>query len=202
VTVSKARQLLDEASEPAIDDIDRHLLVAAAVSEVLDHEPVVVGGTAEDYYAADMYVPTDLDLCGWVAPDEEAILADLGFERDGRHWYHPASKIAVEFPESRIAGDEDRIKRVRIGSGEVALIGVEDLYLDRVRAAASYQGTWKTSIEFRGAIAIGVAAYEDIDWAYVDRGLTALKLSKSEHAAMRDVHKAVRRRVLAALKKL
>ena len=170
MNVSRAEELLGLAAAEKVR-LERHLLVAAALREVLAHEPVVVGGTAEEYYTVDEYHETDLDLCTWLSPPEEALLGDLGLEQDGRHWVHLASKVAVEFPESRIAGDEARIRRERVGSGEVAIIGVEDLYLDRVRQATA--DPEQESVSYHSGLAIGAAAFDVIDWPYVEAQIQA-----------------------------
>ncbi|MDQ4107410.1 MAG: hypothetical protein M3138_01215 [Actinomycetota bacterium] len=71
-----------------------------------------------------------------VAPDERGTLGGLGFRKRGRHWFHDASKVAVEFPDTRIDGDEGRTERIRVGGGTAAMIGIDDdLYLDRLRPA-------------------------------------------------------------------
>src|SRR2546423_10090694 len=142
VNDSKARQLLVQAAAEG-DRLTRHLLVAAALREVLAQEPIVVGGTAEELYTAAGYHETDLDLVGWLTKAEEQLVADLGFVKWVRHWVHEASKVPVEFPESRLAGDESRVQRRRVGNGTFAVIGVDDLYLDRGRQAtpADHQDT-------------------------------------------------------------
>jgi hypothetical protein len=166
VDVSKARQLLSEAAVEK-NRLTRHLLVAAALREVLAQEPVVVGGTAEELYTAAEYHETDLDLVGWLTREEERLLPELGFRKWNRHWFHEASKVAVEFPESRLAGDESRVLRRRMRKGIAVIIGVDDLYLDRVRQATTSQD--QNSTEFASALAVGVAASEVIDWPYVAR---------------------------------
>ena len=164
MNVSKARELLAQAAaEPT--RLDRHLLVAAALREVLRNEPIVVGGTAQELYTAGGYNETDLDLVGSVTDHERKMLVDLGFSRSGRHWFHEASKVAVEFPESHLDGDMERVYRRRVRSGTAAVIGVDDLYLDRVRQATAYPTD--DSMEFRSAIAVGVGSYDIIDWRYV-----------------------------------
>jgi len=170
VSVSKAKSLLAEAAEED-DRLTRHLLVGAALREVLGHEPVIVGGTAEEFYTEDEYHETDLDLCGWVTTTEESVLEKLGFERRGREWLHSASEVVVEFPESRIAGDEARIRRQHVGAGQVALIGIDDLFRDRLRRATDSEST--TSVEYISALAVATAAYDRIDWGYVEREIKA-----------------------------
>jgi len=200
VSVSIAKELLAQASDEP-DRFRRHMLVAAAMREALSHEPVVVGGTAQDFYTGAVYVETDLDLVGWVAPDEEGLLRDLGFTKTGRHWFHSASKIAVEFLEGTIAGDKTRILHMPVGSGSAAIVGVEDLYLDRIRQTTMYPpGSEPT--EFKGAVAVAVAAYEDFDWKYVDKEIkTTEENDPSLGKDMREVHNRARRRLLFELKR-
>lgn len=166
MSVSKARALLAEAASERAR-LKRHFLVGAALTEVLSLTPVVVGGTAEEFYTQDEYHETDLDLCGRVTPEEEELLVELGFQRLGRHWFHLSSEVAVEFPEERIDGDEARIRNVPVGTGGVAIIGLDDLFVDRLRQATA--STSKTSVEFKSALAVAGAAYDTIDWGYVDR---------------------------------
>ncbi len=181
--------------------MERHLLVAAALREVLDHEPIVVGGTAEDVYTGDTYQETDLDVCGWVTPQEQQLLTeDLEFVKEGRHLTHVPSKVAVEFPESIIDGDEARVVRRQVREGMAAIIGVDDLYLDRVRQATVDDA--EENAGSKAALAIALAAYEDIDWKYVEGRIHMTRRNDpplGEH--MLRVHKRVRRKMLAALRR-
>jgi hypothetical protein len=201
VSVSRARALLAEAAGERVRS-ERHLLVAAALREALAHEPVVVGGTAQDMYTGGVYRETDLDLCGWLEAEEEALLlTELGFVREGRHLTHVASKVAVEFPESEIHGDRSRVVRKEVRPGAlVAIIGVEDLYLDRIRQATAPLDPSVDDISAKAALAIAIASFEGIDWAYVVAQIRATE----EHdpplgARMRKVHERIRRKVLRLL---
>lgn len=163
--LSDAVQLLDAADKEPIR-LQRHLLVAAALGLIFADRPVVVGGTAEDYWAGDDYIPTDLDVCMPLGPAEEQLLLDAGFERDGRHWIrgreHP---VAVEVPEARIDGDEDRTVSAPVGGAKARVISAEDLYLDRIRQATATPKV--RSIALTGALAIAAARYDEMDWKYV-----------------------------------
>jgi hypothetical protein len=165
--VSRAKRLLAEAagSNPPQSRLDRHLLVAAALSEVLTYAPVVVGGTAEEFWTAAEYHETDLDLCAPLVAEDRSVMERLGFEVDGRHWYHAGARVAVEFPDSRIEGDESRITEVHVGDGIARLIGLDDLYLDRLKQSTAFEGS--EGVEFMSALAVAVTRYEDIDWPYV-----------------------------------
>jgi len=173
----------------------RHLLVAAALREVLAQEPVVVGGTAEEYHSAAEYHETDLDVCAPLSANDKVLLAQLGFARHGRHWFHEASKVAVEFPDTRIDGDDGRVERFRVSTGTVAMIGLDDLYLDRLRqATAPFHPD--TSIEFASALAVAAACFDRIDRRYVLRRIGAIEASEPDIGSkMRALDSKIRRRV-------
>jgi hypothetical protein len=193
VSDSRAEELLGEAAG-SHDRLRRHLLVAAALREVLEREPVVVGGTAEEFQSGAPYHETDLDLCGVVSDRERATLRTLGFRKRGRHWFHDASLVAVEFPDSRIDGDEDRIDRISVGEGTAAVIGVDDLYLDRLRQATAPLANVDESIEFRSALAVATGAFERIDRRYVLRRLREIEDREGRIGAMmRKLDSRIRR---------
>jgi hypothetical protein len=152
--------------------------VAAALREAFDTEPVVVGGIAEEFQSGAPYHGTDLDLVGVVTAVERGALRSLGFRKRGRHWYHDASHVAVEFPDDRIDGDVDRIERVDLGDGTAAIIGVDDLYLDRLRQAAATIANVEGSIEFHSALAVATGAFERLDRRYVLRRIRVIEKRK------------------------
>jgi hypothetical protein len=173
VSVSRARKLLAEAAAtPQPPRLERHLLVAAAFREVFAFDPIVVGGTAEEYWTSAEYHETDLDIVVQLTEPDRAALTSLGFERDGRHWYHPRAKVAVEFPDTRIDGDETRTKEAPVGSGTARLIGLDDLYLDRLKQSTAKEH--REDVEFKSALAVAAARLEDIDWRYVEARIRAV----------------------------
>jgi hypothetical protein len=199
VSVSRAEALLRKAVAER-DRSRRHLLVAAALRETLRVEPIVVGGTAEEIQSGSPYHETDLDLCGVVAPDERAVLRGLGFRKRGRHWFHDASKVAVEFPDTRIDGDEARIERIRVGGGIASIIGIDDLYLDRLRQATAPLANVEGSIEFHSALAVAAGGLDRIDRRYVLSRIREIERSEGGIGErMRQLDSRIRRRVRRAL---
>jgi hypothetical protein len=199
VSVSRAEALLRKAVAER-DRSRRHLLVAAALRETLRVEPIVVGGTAEEIQSGSPYHETDLDLCGVVAPDERAVLRGLGFRKRGRHWFHDASKVAVEFPNTRIDGDEARIERIRVGGGIASIIGIDDLYLDRLRQATAPLANVEGSIEFHSALAVAAGGLDRIDRRYVLSRIREIERSEGGIGErMRQLDSRIRRRVRRAL---
>lgn len=197
MSISLARKLLGRArAEP--ERLRRHLLVAAALRELLPHEPIVVGGTAEEFWTADEYHETDLDLCAPIDRESEAALARAGFRRHGRHWQSASVSVVVEFPDSRIDGDLERIRRIAVDEATAAVIGVEDLYLDRVRQATV---SWPSEdVRFDSALAIARARFELLDWRYVRRRLREIAGTEPlVGGPMKRIDSAIRRRVRRAL---
>jgi hypothetical protein len=199
VSDPRAESLLRKAGEER-NRLRRHLLVAAALREVLGTEPVVVGGTAEEFQSGSPYHETDLDLCGVVTTDERATLRRLGFRKRGRHWFHDASSVVVEFPDTSIDGDAARIDRVRVGGGVVAMIGVDDLYLDRLRQTTAPITHVERSIEFHSALAVAAGGFDRIDRRYVLRRIREIESTEPRLGRrMRELDILIRRRVRRAL---
>ena len=174
--------------------------MAAALRETLRVEPIVVGGTAEEIQSGSPYHETDLDLCGVVAPEERAVLRGLGFRKRGRHWFHDASKVAVEFPDTQIDGDEDRVERIRVSGGIAAMIGIDDLYLDRLRQATAPLANVEGSIEFHSALAVAAGGFDRIDRRYVLARIRQIERSEGRIGErMRQLDSRIRRRVQRAL---
>jgi len=168
--------------------------VAAALREVLTYDPIVVGGTAEEYWTAADYHETDLDLCAPLTESDRRSLTSLGFRKQGRHWYHARAHVAVEFPDSRIDGDESRTHEEPVGEGMARIIGLDDLYMDRLKQATMSEE--RGGIEFQSALAVTTSTFDAIDWAYVGariRGLVEADTSLGE--SMKRLDARIRRRV-------
>jgi hypothetical protein len=198
VSDSKARELLQLAgSEP--NRLNRHLLLAAALTEGLAHEPIIVGGTAEEYWTEAEYHETDLDLVAPVSRKDEEALRRLGFKKTGRHWERPGLAAVVEFPESVLEGDEDRTVMLSIGPGQARMIGLDDLYLERLRQATINEAT--EGVEFHSTLAVAAARFEDIDWRYVTNQLNDIQQREGDRVGgMKRINSRIRRRVLRGIR--
>jgi hypothetical protein len=199
VSDSKARELLELASsEP--ERLKRHLLLAAALSEVLVHEPIIVGGTAEEYWTEAEYHETDLDLVAPLSRKDEETLKRLGFKKAGRHWERPGLAAVVEFPEPVLDGSEDRTVLLSVGPGHARIIGLDDLYLDRLRQATINEAI--EGVEFHSALAVAAARIEEIDWKYVTKRLQDILQREGDRVGggMKRINSRIRRRVLRAMR--
>lgn len=197
MSISNARELLRKAkrSKPGLR---QNLLIAAALSEVLTPPPVVVGGTAEEFWGGHQYHETDLDLVAFLSTEGRAALLTLGFQRHGREWTRPGTSFVVEFPDTRIDGDVDLIEVARVGGGSVHIIGLDDLYVDRLKQATV--NAPDEDIHFNSALAVATSRYVDINWTYVAKRIaTTLKTEPLVGQAMRRVNRRIRARARRAL---
>jgi hypothetical protein len=154
----------------------QRLLLAAAITRLLRKSPIVVGGTAEEYWAGGEYHPTDLDLCPEpTASDYKALIA-LGLQKRGRHWVRDDLPVAVEFPGS--GDDIERTVLVKVSGVSIRMISCEDLYLDRVRQATV---SWpREDVSFDSAWELALTNYKTIDWDYIRARLKAATITEQE----------------------
>lgn len=159
---------------------------------------MVVGGTAEEFWGGHEYHETDLDLVGRLTPRHRASLQALGFERRGREWIRAGTPFVIEFPDTRIDGDDERIETTRVGGGSVRIIGLDDLYIDRLKQATANES--QEDVHFQSALAVAASRYDDINWAYVSSRIAAtLKSEPLVGQAMRRRNSRIRSRARRAL---
>ena len=186
----RAKSLVAKIPRSRSDQRQR-LLLAAALTTLLETKPVIVGGTAEAFWAGGAYHPTDLDLCPRPGPRDLQALQALGLRRVGRHWTSDDLPVAVEFAGT--GEDIERTTAVVVEGISVAMIGCEDLYLDRIRQAEV--GWPREDISFDSALEIALTNYQDMDWDYVARRIAgASQPARRVGDAMRQVNRRVRAR--------
>ena len=150
------------------DRLERHLRAAAAVSRVLaarQLRPVVVGGSAVEFYTRGAYATADVDLVVPGLQEAAEALAQLGFERHGASFVHPDVPVVVDLPPEPLAGDPARLSVVEVEGQPVYIIGLEDLVADRLRAAAY----WTDEGSKEWAVQLLAAHWDDVDWPYLQR---------------------------------
>lgn len=140
-------------------------VVAAAAAE-RNIDLVLVGGAAQAFYTMGGYATRDLDVVCAQRESLAQVLEALGFQRDvgTRHWYHPQLDTVIEIPDEHLAGAIDRIATIQLRDLRVPVIGVEDLVLDRLRAAAH----WKSQSDREWAARLLALHASSIDWPYLE----------------------------------
>jgi len=147
--------------------LDRRLWVLGVITEALAPHgitPILVGGGAVEFYTGGGYATRDVDIALPGIPAFATIMSELGFSREGRHWFREDLSLAIEAPAEELHGDLNRVTQVRVGEGLVHVIGVEDLIIDRLNAAVH----WHSEEDRRWAIRL-IAAYRDeMDLDYLE----------------------------------
>ncbi|MGI8610099.1 MAG: hypothetical protein ACR2MY_12910 [Candidatus Dormibacteria bacterium] len=159
----EARRLLALATAATTPQTQR-LLIAAAIGAVFERPPVIVGGTAEEHWLSEESRPTDIDLCPRPSARDLLELSGLGFSREGRHWVHPDLIHGVEFPGT--GDDIHRTVEVEVGGSRVRVIGLDDLYLDRLRQATASE-TARFSQRLDSLIAMSAIWGTNLDGEYI-----------------------------------
>lgn len=130
-------------------------------------KPIIVGGHAVEIYTLGQYTTVDVDLVLSGRELAGEIFEKLNFVKGQghRHWYHEDLGLPIEIPDDILAGSVDRIIQVTVEDGfHIYVIGIEDLILDRVRAAVY----WNSSGDREWALLLMNAQYEEIDFAYLE----------------------------------
>lgn len=135
------RTEVERAISSATNHPERLLFLAALLTSTLRNtrDPtVVVGGSAIEIYTSGKYVSGDLDL---VASRREAIraLEAWGFKSEGRIWWHPDWKLAIDLVGPGYNGSLNRTQTIQTRFGPVRLAAVEDLLVKRLAEAKHFQ---------------------------------------------------------------
>ena len=76
-----------------------------------------------------------MDLALPAAPEVDFAFAALGFEKEGRYWYHAEFDLLFEAPApAGLPGEDAPRTVVEIDGLRVVITGIEDLLIDGLRA--------------------------------------------------------------------
>lgn len=122
------------------DKHDTMLRIAAIITKLLEPfeiKPIIVGGFSVEIYTQRNYSTFDIDFITHDIKTVSNLLLELGFQKEGRHLFHEGLKVAVEFPDTDLAGSYAKISEIEIDEDEglfVYVISIEDIIMDRLRA--------------------------------------------------------------------
>ncbi|MCZ7393013.1 MAG: DUF6036 family nucleotidyltransferase [Candidatus Methanoperedens sp.] len=127
-------------------------------------QPIVVGGSAVDFYTEGIYPSHDIDLVSNRKIIGEILENVFNFKPSGRHWINEQIGLSVEIPGNRLAGDKDKVTVIRIENLNVYVIGIEDLIIDRLNACVH----WKSETDCDQAMLM-IRYYRDrLDFRYLE----------------------------------
>lgn len=165
--ILELKNKLENKASTIDNHFKRMLYVAGIISSALQDvgiKPIVVGGFAVEFYTLGSYTTHDIDFA--IAQHKEAnkIFQELGFSKQGRHWYHESADVAIESPASALEdADYNMVTEVKTEESTVYIIGIEDLILDRLRAAVY----WKSEADLESAKDLLVNNNDQIDFDYL-----------------------------------
>ena len=165
--------------------LEKQLRVAAQIADLLKENnviPVIVGGTAVEFYTHGAYATKDIDI---IVEDPEFIvpvMKQLGFINEAGTWYLPDDpSVIVEFPKGPLAGDWKKVQPVLLPDGHTAyVIALEDIILDRMLAATYWKDGSDEWVRF-----MMTAHYDEIDWPYL-RAASSRELCLDEYRRSRE----------------
>lgn len=137
--------------------------ILAEISEKLpkNKKPVLVGGSAVEFYTRGTCKSIDIDLLA-DRDSLEKVLEKMGFSKIGRHWFY-TKDIGIE-----IVGDSTEGRRVNevLHEGKlIRILSIEDLIVDRLSACKH----WKSQYDCEQALVL-VGAYSDkLDMEYLKK---------------------------------
>jgi predicted nucleotidyltransferase len=163
---SQRRARLERLAEEP-DPARRRLVALALLTDRLAEvgiEPILVGGAALELYTAGGYATGDVDLALPTVPAVDEAFAELGFDKVGRFWVRADLDLYFEAPAPAGLPGEDAPRTVlEIEGLRVVVIGIEDLLLDRVRAAVR----WSSEEDRRWARRLALLHSDRLDWRYL-----------------------------------
>ncbi|MDO5380209.1 MAG: hypothetical protein Q4E98_04980 [Acidaminococcaceae bacterium] len=143
------------------------LNIAAVICDELKkygNDLVIVGGSAVEFYSAASYMTRDVDFIPRDIEGLKETMVELGFKNDGNAiWYHPDAAIVIEFPKGPLDGSYDKVCIVETPYGNVNIIGIEDIIIDRA-CGVQY---WNDSSEWTKYLLM--AHFENIDFEYLKK---------------------------------
>jgi len=189
--VKKTSQILKGISQ--LDETRQKITLAAFLTRLFKEKGVslaVVGGAAVQYYTLSEFVTQDLDavLSGDTKEIIEEVMYGLGFKRTTmyRHFEHSSFEFIVEFPPSPVEVASrviTKMNSVKTAEGEVRVIRVEDIIMDRITVAVE----WKDLASLDQAKLMYAKHSESIDENY----LTQFAKEEGYSKTLKEVMKVI-----------
>ncbi|MMZ59096.1 hypothetical protein D1872_211120 [compost metagenome] len=162
--MQKAKEALEQLHDKS--KFEKLIHTAAIITELLlPHgiRPIIVGGLSVEIYTLNGYTTQDIDfvLNGYDLASE--VFASLGFVKLGKNWVRADLGVSVEIPSNFLMGDYDKITELAVADKAVYVIGIEDIILDRLRAAVH----WKSGESREWGYRMLLMYFEELDLEYI-----------------------------------
>ncbi|MBX2986614.1 MAG: nucleotidyl transferase AbiEii/AbiGii toxin family protein [Bdellovibrionaceae bacterium] len=121
--------------------MSRKQFAAVAVRQLEKHgiSCVLVGGACVSIYTNERHASKDLDFISPYSHEQIAkALSEIGFEKQGRYFKHPSSKLYLEFPNGPIGiGNKVPVKpehHLKVGNTIIQMLSPTQCVMDRLAA--------------------------------------------------------------------
>jgi hypothetical protein len=92
------------------------------------------------------------------------LLFSLDFQKEGRYFYREDIEVVIEVPGSALSGSYERVEKMTLDNGKhIYVISIEDIILDRMRAAVS----WSSKEDKLWGIKLLASNLERVDKSYL-----------------------------------
>ncbi|VVB96578.1 Uncharacterised protein [uncultured archaeon] len=144
-----------------MEELSSKFGILAEISEKFpkNKKPVLVGGSAVEFYTRGTCKSIDIDVLG-DRDSLEKVLEKMGFSKTGRHWFY-TKEIGIE-----IVGDSTEGRRVNeiLHEGKlIRILSIEDLIVERLNACKH----WKSQYDCEQAQVLAGAYSDKLDREYL-----------------------------------
>lgn len=137
----------------------KYIVFATITSKIQGKKPILVGGSAVEFYTQGAYKSLDLDVIAR-KKELEPTLKAMGFKKSGRHWFN--EDVSLEIVSSHT---KEKVKKVKIEKYTIHMISVEDLIVDRLNACKH----WKSQLDCEQAEYLITAYYPVLNKTYLEK---------------------------------
>ena len=131
------------------DPLQRKLWALAIVTKGLEPaglRPILIGGTALEYYSLGGYATSDVDIALPYDPAVDRVFAELDFKKEGRYWVNDELDLLFEAPAGILKGEDAELTKVSLDDLVCYVLGLEDLIIDRLNGYVHWKweddGRW------------------------------------------------------------
>ena len=130
---------INDLNNPA----DEYLAIAAQISDKTGSNVLIAGSSAVQFYSANSFLNTKLELIAQDADKIKATLQDLGFKTDAEeNWYVENSAIQIKLSASEETKLYQDVNKIITPYGLVRIVKIEDILLQRIIEGKDF---WSTS---------------------------------------------------------
>ena len=147
------------------NDLKKKMLLLGFLSDELSRRAgllFLVGGQAVETYTAGQFTTGDVDVTTTDREATESLLGRLGFKKEGMVWLSEKLGVAVHIVGS-YPSRTAKVRSVEVGPYTVKVVGVEELIIDRLKAAKF----WKSGRDSEQAFVLFNGFRERIDLDYL-----------------------------------